>query len=64
MEICSREQFKIAKYAVENTLAHAHETGEWRIAPDVISDFETLLSLHAPSLQARDCMRSWKPSDS
>jgi hypothetical protein len=44
------EQFKIAEYAVENTLAHAHETGEWRIAPDVISDFETLLSLYDAQL--------------
>ncbi|CAE6872225.1 hypothetical protein R75465_08358 [Paraburkholderia aspalathi] len=44
------EQFKIAEYAVENTLAHAHETGKWRIAPDVISDFETLLSLYDAQL--------------
>jgi hypothetical protein len=44
------EQFKIAEYAVENTLAHAHETGEWRLASDVISDFETLLSLYDAQL--------------
>jgi hypothetical protein len=45
-----REQFKIAEYAVENTLAHAHETGKWRLASDVISDFETLLSLYDAQL--------------
>jgi hypothetical protein len=39
------EQFKTAEYAVENTLAHAHETGEWRLASEVISDFEALLAL-------------------
>lgn len=44
------EQFKIAENAVENTLAHAHETGKWRIASDVISDFETLLSLYDAQL--------------
>jgi len=44
------EQFKIAEYAVENTLAYAHETGKWRIASDVISDFETLLSLYDAQL--------------
>ncbi|CAE6925779.1 hypothetical protein R69927_06832 [Paraburkholderia domus] len=44
------EQFKIAEYAVENTLAHAHETGEWRLEPDVISDFEALLCLHDAQL--------------
>ncbi|WP_246217261.1 hypothetical protein [Paraburkholderia panacisoli] len=44
------EQFKIAEYAVENTLAHAHETSEWRLASDVISDFETLLSLYDAQL--------------
>ncbi|MFM0268208.1 hypothetical protein [Paraburkholderia sediminicola] len=44
------EQFKIAEYAVENTLANAHETGEWRLASDVISDFETLLGLYDAQL--------------
>jgi hypothetical protein len=44
------EQFKIAEYAVENTLAHAHETAKWRLASDVISDFETLLSLYDAQL--------------
>jgi len=28
------EQFKLAEYAVENTLAHAHETGEWQLASE------------------------------
>jgi len=44
------EQFKVAEYAVEETLAHAHETGEWRLAPEVICDFETLLALYDAQL--------------
>ena len=44
------EQFKTAEYAVENTLAHAHETGEWRLASEVISDFEALLTLYDAQL--------------
>ena len=44
------EQFKIAEYVVENTLAHAHETGEWRLPSEVISDFETLLALYDAQL--------------
>jgi hypothetical protein len=40
------EQFKIAEYAVEATLSHAHDTGEWILDSDVISDFEELISLH------------------
>jgi hypothetical protein len=40
------EQFKIAEYAVEATLSRAHESGEWILDPDVISDFEELISLH------------------
>ncbi|WP_166618368.1 hypothetical protein [Paraburkholderia madseniana] len=44
------EQFKIAEYAVENTLAHAHETGEWWLASEVISDFEALLTLYDAQL--------------
>lgn len=44
------EQFKIAEYAVENTLAHAHETGEWRLASELISDFEALLALYDAQL--------------
>jgi hypothetical protein len=44
------EQFKIAEYAAENTLARAHETGEWRLASDVIGDFETLLTLYDAQL--------------
>jgi hypothetical protein len=44
------EQFKIAEYAVENTLAHAHETGEWRLASEVICDFEALLTLYDAQL--------------
>jgi hypothetical protein len=35
---------------VEATLAHAHETGEWRLAPDVISDFEELIALYDAQL--------------
>jgi hypothetical protein len=44
------EQFKIAEYAVENTLAHAHKTGEWRLASEVICDFEALLTLYDAQL--------------
>jgi hypothetical protein len=44
------EQFKIAEYAVENTLAHAHDTGEWRLASEVISSFEALLALYDAQL--------------
>ena len=44
------EQFKIAEYAVENTLAHVHETGEWWLASEQISDFEALLSLYDAQL--------------
>jgi hypothetical protein len=44
------EQFKLAEYAVENTLAHAHETGEWQLASEVISDFEALLTLYDAQL--------------
>lgn len=40
------EEFKIAEYAVEATLSRAHESGEWILDPDVISDFEELISLH------------------
>jgi hypothetical protein len=40
------EQFKIAEYAVEATLSHAHETGEWILDAEVIVDFEELISLH------------------
>ena len=44
------EHFKIAECAVEATLAHAHETGEWRLAPDVVSDFEELIALYDAQL--------------
>ncbi|CAE6878977.1 hypothetical protein R69749_06912 [Paraburkholderia domus] len=44
------EQFKIAECAVEATLAHAHETGEWQIPSDVVVDFEALLALHDSQL--------------
>jgi hypothetical protein len=44
------EQYKLAEYAVENTLAHAHETGEWQLASEVISDFEALLTLYDAQL--------------
>ncbi|MGY6123829.1 hypothetical protein ACW9YQ_33600 (plasmid) [Paraburkholderia strydomiana] len=38
-------QFRIAEYAVEATLAHAHECGEWRLPEEAIADFEVLLAL-------------------
>ena len=44
------EQFKIAEYAVESTLAHARETGERRLASEVISNFEALLALYDAQL--------------
>jgi hypothetical protein len=44
------EQFKIAECAVENTLAHADETGQWRLEPAVLEDFETLLALYDAQL--------------
>jgi hypothetical protein len=47
---CPAEQFKIAEYAVEATLSHAHESGEWRLPVDAIVDFETLLALHDSQL--------------
>ncbi|MFM0717633.1 hypothetical protein PQQ73_14955 [Paraburkholderia strydomiana] len=46
------EQFKIAEYAVENTLALAYETGGWRLDPEVLDDFETLLALYDAQLAA------------
>ncbi|PMS33661.1 hypothetical protein C0Z16_03595 [Paraburkholderia rhynchosiae] len=42
--------FKIAECAVEMTLAHAHETGEWRLTPDVVGDFEQLIALYDAQL--------------
>lgn len=44
------EHFKIAECAVEVALAHAHETGEWRLAPEVMSDFEELIALYDTQL--------------
>ncbi|WP_236079188.1 hypothetical protein [Paraburkholderia nemoris] len=44
------EQFKIAECAVEATLAHPNETGEWQIPSDVVVDFEALLALHDSQL--------------
>ncbi|EIN00947.1 hypothetical protein WQE_11476 [Paraburkholderia hospita] len=38
-------QFRIAEYAVEATLAHAYECGEWRLPEEAIADFEVLLAL-------------------
>ena len=46
------EQFKITECAVETTLACAHETGEWRLAPEAISDFEALLALYDAQLES------------
>ncbi|MBB5498614.1 hypothetical protein [Paraburkholderia sp. MM5384-R2] len=44
------EHFKVAECAVEVTLVHAHETGEWRLMPDVIGDFEELIALYDAQL--------------
>jgi hypothetical protein len=45
------EQFKITECA-ETTLARAHETGDWRLAPEAISDFEALLALYDAQLES------------
>jgi hypothetical protein len=47
---CPNEHFKIAEYAVEATLAQAHDTGEWQLPADTIEDFETLLALYDSQL--------------
>ncbi|MFM0058392.1 hypothetical protein PQR64_22465 [Paraburkholderia phytofirmans] len=47
---CPAEQFKIAEYAVEATLARAHECGEWHLPDETIVDFETLLGLYDSQL--------------
>ncbi|MBK3814762.1 MULTISPECIES: hypothetical protein [Paraburkholderia] len=47
---CPTEQFKIAECAVEATLAHAHESGEWRLPAETIVDFEALLALYDAQL--------------
>jgi hypothetical protein len=47
---CPAEQFKIAEYAVEATLAHAQETGRWQIPSDTVVDFEALLTLYDSQL--------------
>jgi hypothetical protein len=47
---CPAEQFKVAEYAVEATLSHAHERGEWRLPVETIVDFEALLALHDSQL--------------
>ena len=41
---------KVAEYAVEATLSHAHERGEWRLPVETIVDFEALLALHDSQL--------------
>jgi hypothetical protein len=43
-------QFKAVEYAVEEILAHAHETGEWRFAPEVVRHLESLLALYDAQL--------------
>jgi hypothetical protein len=47
---CPAAQFKVVEYAVEATLAHAHECGEWRLPDEMIVDFEALLALHDSQL--------------
>jgi hypothetical protein len=40
----------MAECAVEATLAHAHENGEWQIPSDTFVDFEALLALYDSQL--------------
>ncbi|NPT48028.1 hypothetical protein GNZ12_43465 [Paraburkholderia sp. 1N] len=47
---CPTEQFRIAEYAVEATLSHARERGEWRLPAGTIVDFEALLALYDSQL--------------
>ncbi|MBK5064763.1 hypothetical protein IQ290_31520 [Burkholderia sp. R-70199] len=47
---CPAEQFRIAEYAVEATLANAHESGKWQLPADTIVDFEALLALYDSQL--------------
>ncbi|HEX7906684.1 MAG TPA: hypothetical protein VF534_01145 [Paraburkholderia sp.] len=47
---CPVAQFRIAEYAVEATLARAHECGEWRLPDETIVDFEALLALYDSQL--------------
>jgi hypothetical protein len=47
---CPAGQFRIAEYAVEATLADAHECGEWRLPEEAIADFEVLLALYDAQL--------------
>lgn len=47
---CPIEQFRIAEYAVEATLAHAQESGEWQLPAETIVDFEALLALYDAQL--------------
>jgi hypothetical protein len=58
------EQFKIAEYAVENTLALAYETG----GGDSILKYSTTSKrcspCMTPSLQRHRFMRCWTPSNS
>ncbi|MGF6408922.1 hypothetical protein [Paraburkholderia sp. MM5482-R1] len=35
---------------MEVALAHAYGTGEWRLTPDVIGDFEKLIALYDAQL--------------
>jgi hypothetical protein len=50
---CTSKQFKIAEYAVEATLARAHETGEWQLPVETTVGFEALLALY--DAQTRPC---------
>ncbi|NPT62382.1 hypothetical protein [Paraburkholderia elongata] len=47
---CPAGQFKVVEYAVEATLAHAHECGEWRLPVETIVDFEAMLALYDSQL--------------
>ncbi|WP_243856860.1 hypothetical protein [Paraburkholderia sp. BL6665CI2N2] len=47
---CPVEQFRIAEYAVEATLARAHECGEWHLPGEAIEDFEALVALYDSQL--------------
>jgi hypothetical protein len=47
---CPVEQFRLAEYAVEATLARAHACGEWRLSEEAIAGFKALLALYDAQL--------------
>jgi hypothetical protein len=47
---CPARQFRVAEYAVEATLSHARECGEWRLPEEAIAGFEALLALYDSQL--------------